>query len=155
MSKVLNRAELFEDVELKKEAVQLKSGCVYVSEIGGSDYIKLWTDPAHKGADGETDMVKFTPALLAFCIVDENGNRILDDEDAERISRAAHGPFMELAKVARRLNGLSGEEVKNSEETKADSLPSVSASSSDIGTQTNCSKKSQPKNSGNGKHTTK
>lgn len=155
MSKVLNKAEIFGELELATETVQLKNGTVIVSEIGAADYIKIWTDPANKNEDGILDMSRFTPALVAACIVDESGNRIFDSADVAKLARSANGPFMKLSEVASRLNGLSGEVVKNSEETAADSLHSVSASSSDTDTLMNCSEASQPDSSTSGEPTTK
>lgn len=110
---ITDKTELLKSLELKSEVVEIDGGEVNVSEIGAADYIKLWTDPANQ-TDGAVDMAKFTPKLLAYCITDSCGNRVFSDDDVPAISRTSHGPFLKLAEVARRLNGLSGEEVKNS-----------------------------------------
>lgn len=152
--KVLNKTEIFEELELVTERVPLKKGAVIVSEIGAADYIALWTDPGNKDAEGNVDMAKFTPALLAACIVDESGNRMFDASEAAKLARSSHGPFMKLAAVARRLNGLSGDESKNSEETATDDSLSGSVSTSDINTPTECCETSQHGSSESGESTT-
>lgn len=105
----LDRNSLINLLALKKETVTLPEGEVIVSEIGAADYIRLWTDPANQGEDGKADMAKFTPALVARCLVDANGDRLFSDADAEMLGKSAIGPFNALAAAARRLNGLSGE----------------------------------------------
>lgn len=131
---ILTKEELFAEGALKTENVTLKSGDVIVSEIGGSDYIKLWSDPNNqKEVDGksEVDMSRFTPALLSYSVVDEAGNRLFDEADIDRLAKFNSEVFLKLSEVARRLNGLSGEEVKNSEGTQSDLLSSDSASISE------------------------
>ena len=137
---VLTREELFEEGALRTEIVPLKKGEVIVSEIGGSDYIALWSDPKNqKTIDGKEtlDMSRFTPALLSFAVVDESGKRLFTEADIERLARFNSEVFLKLSEVARRLNGLSGEEEKNSEGSQSDLPSSDSASTSDSDTLTN------------------
>ena len=106
--------------------------------VGLKNYIKLWTDPRNQKVVGnelvngvevpktEVDMARFTPALISYTVTDEAGNRIFSDDDIDILSRSAQGPFLKLAEVARRLNGLSGEEVKNSEDSQKESSSSDS-----------------------------
>lgn len=127
---VLNREELFEEGALKTEVVTLKKGDVIVSQIGAADYITLWSDPKNQKKD-ETgkdiiDMARFTPALLAYSVVDASGNRLFTEADVDRLAKFAQEPFLKLADVARRLNGLSGEEVKNSDDSQLES-PSIAS----------------------------
>lgn len=124
----MNKAELLNELRLKTELVKLDDGKeVIVSEVGAADYIKLWTNHNYQ-TDGNIDMAKFTPALLAYSIVDEQNQCVFTDEDIPSLARAAQGPFMKIAEAARRLNGLAGNEAKNSEETAQEdsSLSSVS-----------------------------
>lgn len=135
MPMVLDKSALLSALKLKTEEVEIDGGTVIVSEIGAADYIKLWTDPSNQ-TDGEIDMVKFTPALLACTIVDQDGKRIFSNDDISELSRSAHAPFLKIAEAAKRLNGLSGSEIKNSESSQSDSLYIDSACNSDIGTLT-------------------
>lgn len=132
---VLDRNSILEAMTLKTERVPLGDGEVIVSEIGGSDYIALWSDPNNQKVnetlmdkDGkpvtEVDMTKFTPALIVKCVVDEAGNRIFADSDVDLIAKGARGPFMAIAESARKLNGMSGEAEKNSDDNQP-SLPSI------------------------------
>lgn len=130
---ILSRQEILNEGALNTEIVTLKSGDVRVSQIGGSDYISLWTDPKNQKETGEVvikngveekvttvDMSRFTPALIAYAVVDVDGNRVFTDEDIPLIARLASGPFLKVSEIARKLNGLTGEEVKNSEDNQSD-----------------------------------
>lgn len=109
----LDKAGILNCIRLKTELVKIdEENEVIVSEIGAADYIKLWTDEANR-TDGEIDMAKFTPALVAYAVVDEQSQRIFTDEEVKLLARASHGPFMAMAAAARRLNGLSGDDSKN------------------------------------------
>jgi hypothetical protein len=107
---VLTRDQMFEEGALQTERVLLKKGEVIVSQIGAADYINLWSDPKNqkKDVDGKEviNMSRFTPALIAYSVVDESGNRIFTEADIERLAKFAQEPFLKLAEVARRLNGL-------------------------------------------------
>lgn len=124
--RVLNKAALMQVLEPKTEKVKLGKGEVIVSEIGAADYIRIWTDEAYQDKDGNTDMTKFTPALVAYCVVNEKGERVFSDDDIPALARSSHGPFHEIARVARRLNGLAGGEVKNSKPSPIESSSSGS-----------------------------
>lgn len=123
---MLNKAELLNAMRLKTEVVKIEGGEVVVSEMGAADYIQLWSTAPHK-EDGTIDMSKFTPMLVTYSVVDAENNRIFSDEDVEVLSRSASGPFTKLAAAARRVNGMAGDEAKNSKPSRADSSPSASA----------------------------
>lgn len=113
----LNRAELLNVMRLKTELVTLDDGSnVIVSEVGAADYIKLWTNPEYQ--DGNTvDMAKLMPAMVAYSVVDDQGHRVFADDDIPTLARSAQGPFMKISDAVRRVNGMIGEESKNSKET--------------------------------------
>jgi hypothetical protein len=127
---ICTKDEMFAELKLNTEVVELASGKkVIVSEISAPDYSKLWEiEGVTTGESGEVDkdgnktvsvdMGKFTPALLAYTIVDENGERIFTDEDIPKLAKSASGPFLKIAKVAKRLNGLLGDEGNVSEPTQ-------------------------------------
>ena len=110
---VLNREELLKTLELKKETVVLDGGDVIVSEVCAADMMDLYTRKDLQNEAGDITMAKFTPALIAMAVVDEEGKRIFDDSDIPLLEKAAALQFSKLAAVARRLNGLAGDEVKN------------------------------------------
>lgn len=128
---VLTRDQMFQEGALKTEVVTLKNGDAIVSQIGAGDYITLWSDPKNqkKDVDGKDviDMARFTPALIAYSVVDEAGNRLFTEADIDKLAKFAQEPFLKLAEVARRLNGFTGEEVKNSEDNQPELQLSDSA----------------------------
>ena len=138
---VLNRAELLNELRLATESVDLGNGKqVIVSEIGAEDFIRLWTRPEYQVETGEekdgkpvttVDMAKFTPALVACSVGDEQGQRLFSDDDIKLLARGAQGPFMKLSDAARRLNGMAGGETKNSSETAPVDLHTGSVSTSE------------------------
>ena len=101
-----------------------------MTELSGPDYIKIYSDPANRTTNEEgeevLEMGRFQAALICYGAVDENGNRIFDDSDIETIKRGAQGPFLKLAEAARKLNGLTGEEEKNSDDNQPES-PSIAS----------------------------
>lgn len=110
---ILNKEELLGKMAPKKETVEIEGGEVIVSEIGATALIELYTRKELQDSEGNWIMSKFTPALVALCVVDDAGNRIFADEDIPQLERAAASQFSKIAQVARRLNGLAGDEVKN------------------------------------------
>lgn len=130
------KAALLAALVLKQETIEVNGATFIISEIGATDYIRLWTDKNNQDASGEIDMAKFTPALIACAVVDESGQRVFDNNDIPALERAAYGPLLKIAEVAKRLNGLTGEETKNSDAETIGSLPIDSACSSESATQT-------------------
>ena len=122
---VFNKSGLLGAMRLKTETVEVGDGSVIISEISAVSYSKLWAscsvETGVKDANGNpevsVDMAKFTPALLAYAIVDENGLRIFSDEEIPMLEQTAAAPFLKLAAVAKRLNGFSGDEGNSSEPT--------------------------------------
>jgi len=111
--KVLNKAELLDEMKLKSEKVQLTNGVVYASEIPATDYMDLMDFSAIKDdakKDGEVDMKKFNPALVAYSIVNAKGERIFSIDDTDVISKSSTSVFNKLSESAKRMNGLLGDE---------------------------------------------
>ena len=115
--------DLFEELKLSTETVTLSSGKeVIVSEITAPDYMELCNlcaigDMQSPDANGniKLDIGKFNGTLLAYCVVNNKGERIFDDSDIEKLINSANKPLMQIVDVAKRLNGLSGKEEKASE----------------------------------------
>lgn len=116
---VLNRESILEAAKLKTEVVELEEGSVIVSEISALDYNEI-CELSKKPDCDEVDMKKFTPTLLAFGIVNENGERVFSNEDIPLLAKLAQKPFMKIADGVKRLNGLIGDEAKNSEAIPGD-----------------------------------
>ena len=116
----LDRTALLKAMHLKTETVEIEGGEVIVSEIGAADYIKLWSDPKNQKATGEKvikdgkeedvmviDMSKFTPALIAYSVVDEAGERLFTDEDVAVLGRSSQGIFLKLPSLRKPRKHLS------------------------------------------------
>lgn len=127
---LLDKAALLSEFELKTEDVKLKSGTVRVTELNGTDYLDLYTDPQYQ-IDGVMDLKKLRPAMIARCVVDGSGKRVFTDAEAEVVAKSASKPFLKLMEAVNRVNADSGDEIKNSEETASDSLCTDSVSTSD------------------------
>lgn len=110
---ILNREELLKEIAPAKETVSLGNGEVIITDIGASALMELYTRKDVQKDDGTYDMTKFTPALVALAVVDEAGERIFTDDDIAFLQKAGANQFQKLATVARRLNGLAGNEAKN------------------------------------------
>jgi hypothetical protein len=108
----LDRNALLEAMKLKTETVAIDDGEVILSEIGAKDLMDLYTRKDLQDEKGGIVMSKFVPALVAKSVIDENGNRLFTDEDAELLEKAGAARFSNLAQTARRLNGLAGDELK-------------------------------------------
>jgi len=121
----LNRDQLLEKLKLKIEPVMIGDDSVNVSQIGAADFIRMWNNPEYQ-TDDSIDMSKLLPALVAYSVVDDDGNRIFSAEDAAILSRSSREPFALLANAAKRLNGLMGDEIKNSEPSQTESSSSDS-----------------------------
>jgi hypothetical protein len=129
---VLKRLDILAAKDLKQQAVDVPEwgGEVIVSEIGAADFMSLWTDPRYMGEDGKNpDIPKLMPALVVRCLVDEEGQRIFSDEDAEMLGRKSPAAFNRIAQAAKDLNGIGDQEqqVKNSEPSTVEDSSSVSA----------------------------
>jgi len=124
----LSREQVLKAFTTRKEKVKFAGGTVYLAELGASELVELWNLPEVQDKEGSIDIQKLTPRLIVRGLVDGKGMRLLEDNDLPCVAEGRLEAFTTLAAVARRLNGLSGDIEKNSEETEQDALPSVSVS---------------------------
>lgn len=110
---ILNRDQVLKALELKTEKISLGEGEVIVTELSASDFTDLYSSPAVQDDQGNVDIKKFTPALVSMCIVGEDGKRIFSTEDISLFQQAGAGELYKISSVARRLNGMTGDEAKN------------------------------------------
>lgn len=121
----MNKKQLLDKLALKVEPVFIGEDSVNVSQIGAADFIRLWNNPEYR-TDDHLDMAKLLPVLVAYSVVDDGGNRIFTDEDAAILARSSREPFAIIADKAKRMNGLLGDEIKNSEPSLTESSSSDS-----------------------------
>lgn len=94
-------------------AVDLKSEDVPVPEWGGDVRVRSLTgaerdafDTSLLGKDGKRNLGNIRARLLALTIVDENGDRVFSDDDADQLGAKSAGVLERLFEVAQRLNGM-------------------------------------------------
>jgi len=64
-----------------------------------------------RGKSREMNLRNARAKLVALCAVDENGNRLFSDQDVAALGRKNAKPLDRLFDVARRLSGLSEDDV--------------------------------------------
>jgi len=103
----LQKLDILSLGRLKTEAVAVDGADeIIISEMGAVDSQDLYTNPAYQTPTGGVFMEAFAPALLARSIVDSNGNRLFNDDDAKIIARWPRLLFDKLSLVAMRLNAM-------------------------------------------------
>lgn len=136
---LLNREALLKKDKMKVERVDLEDGnFVFVCQMNGRDrdafdqslMIQKTNDKGETSF--ERNMNDFRARLAVHTICDENGVRLLQDEDAEVLSVNKSAAVLEkIVLTAQRLNKISDEDktrmVKNSEGGEADDSGSDSA----------------------------
>lgn len=115
------------------EQVEVGEDVVIVSELDATDYIKIFTENSE---NGKVNMKTFTPALIAYSLVDEEGNRLFDNIEELTNARIPQSIFTKIGEVAKKLNGMTGEEKNASEPTQDGSTAGESQLLLDIDTPT-------------------
>lgn len=100
-----------------------------VPEWGGEVYVRVMTVRDQAAiAEGKTP-AEVPLLVLLHCLVDENGERILRDEDLEALASEDFPIIMRVFAFVAKLNGLSTAELEEAMESFAPapdaSLPSV------------------------------
>lgn len=110
---------------------------VSVPELGGDVIVRGMTGAERdafevsliegKGRKRDVNLKNLRAKLIAFCCVDEQGERIFSDADVESLGKVRADVMNRIYTVAQRLSGLSDEDA---EELGQPSSPKISASSS-------------------------
>jgi hypothetical protein len=109
---IVNKQEFFSRATLVRLAVNDVpnfNGPVYLQELTGADRLKL---AVIEDAERENRTYRGVQALLALSIVDENGNRIFDENDLDTIAASLpHRTQDFLYTRAARLSTLTVDEL--------------------------------------------
>ncbi len=98
-------------------APKLERKSVACPELGGDVFVQSMTSADRDSFDAEQHAVKDTPdvfknfraRLVVRCIVDEAGNRVLSDQDAETFGRQNARVVDRIFDVARELSGIGSD----------------------------------------------
>lgn len=123
---ILKAADLrYEDVE-----VQEWGGTVRVKGLNGLERDQYETSLVeYKGRDTKVNMVNARARLVAYSCVDDEGNRLFSETDVAALGNKSGAALDRVYTVARRLAGLSKEDMeeltKNSETVQPDASPTA------------------------------
>lgn len=109
---VLSRDQILECSDLKKEEVQVPEwgGSVFVREMSGEDR-DAW-EASLINEKGTTNLKNIRARLAAFCIVDENGNRIFTDDDIELLGKKSGKALERVTAACQKINKLTNKELE-------------------------------------------
>ena len=111
---MLTRDAILGAVDLRPEDVEVPEwgGAVRVSTLTGAAR-NAWEQSLVSGVKaGSVNLNNATARLVAACVVDERGERMFSDADAEALGRKSAAALERVAKVAQRLNGLTRDEFE-------------------------------------------
>lgn len=93
-STTLSRDDILstDDLEAREVEVEPWGGSVYVREMTGSDQDYWESELMQYGPDGQPELTtdNARAELLVRCIVDEDGNRVFGDGDAEALGQQSN-----------------------------------------------------------------
>jgi hypothetical protein len=109
---------------LTREAIlsanDLKTEMVKVPEWGGEVIVSMMTAATRDAWEmslvgdgkGNFNTVNMSARLLSHCAVDEKGNRLFNDKDAEALGRRSAKAMNRCVRVIQRLNGLTDADLE-------------------------------------------
>lgn len=114
--KFLNKAEILAQDDLKTEDIQIPEwggAWVRVRTLNASerDHFEAST-VQRKGKSVTTNLENIRARLCLLCMVDENGERLFQEEDTFPLGGKSAAALDRIFTVAQRLNGLRDEDVE-------------------------------------------
>lgn len=112
---MLNREAILGADDLTRERVDVPEwgGEVYVAMLTGRDRDAF--EAGCQNDDGSKNWVNVRARLAVRCIVDEQGQRIFSDADAEALGRKSAAALARVFDVAARLNHLTEKDLEDLE----------------------------------------
>lgn len=109
----LSREAILGAVDLKTEVVEVPewNGSVILAVMSGAAR-DAW-EAALVGPGGKVNTANIRARLVAACAVDEHGNRLFSDADAEALGAKSAAALERCAKVAQRLNKLTEADLED------------------------------------------
>lgn len=107
-------------------AVDLPTVDVEVPEWGGTVRVRMLTGTERdafeagtvirQGKKVEANLVNIRARLVALCVVDENGQRLFTEADAEKLGQKSGAALGRVFEAAQKINGLTQEAATAAEE---------------------------------------
>jgi hypothetical protein len=112
---ILTKADILGADDLRKEEVAVEEwgpgAKVFVRTMTGAELNRYLN--TYQAREGEVPSFENTWArLLVFCLCDEGGNRLFQDNEAAALGRKNSAALRRLFGVAERMNGQSAEDVE-------------------------------------------
>ena len=110
------RDQILEANDSVREAVEVPEWglTVWVTNISAADRVK-W-ESSIPSTNGKANLVGLKERFLVSCLVDEEGNRIFNDSDADALGAKSSIAVDRLWQVADRLNAVSDKQIESAEE---------------------------------------
>lgn len=110
MGKLLTRSAILSASDVAKEVVAVPEwgGSVQVRGLTGKERDEFEQASIRRASNGEMtlNMSNMRARLVAFCVVDEDGERLFSDEDIAELGKKSASALERVAKVAQRLSGM-------------------------------------------------
>lgn len=106
---ILNRDSILGMQDLEMEAVEVPEwgGSVKVRALSNSDIKRI-----NKLAKNESTQLDAMVLTVALSVVDDEGNRIFEDKDVDKLAQKSFSVITRLSNVCTRLSGLDIEDAK-------------------------------------------
>jgi len=102
-----------EDVKVEEVEVPEWGGVVLVRGMTGIERDEFESKlVVGEGPNAKVDTRNVRAKLVAFCVVDEEGNRIFSDADVELLGKKSAAALQRVFDVAQRLSGMKEDSVK-------------------------------------------
>jgi hypothetical protein len=110
---LLNKEQILSSQDLKTEQVDVPewSGSILIGTMTGAAR-DAW-EQSLVGQKGKANIVNIRARLIAACAVDESGNRLFSDDDAEALGKKSAAALDRCAKVAQKLNRLTEADLED------------------------------------------
>ncbi len=109
----LTGQQILQADDLKKEAVEVPEwgGTVWVRTMTGTERDAFLAVVLPDKGSVEANLKNALARLVVRCAINETGERLFSDDDAEALAGKSHIALDRVAIVAQRLNGMRKEDV--------------------------------------------
>ena len=119
MGKYFRKDDILKAPDVQYEDVEAWGGLVRVKSMSGAekDAFEASLTTIRRGAGGkltqQPNLVNVRAKLLVACLVDEDGERIVSDEDVVELGLKSASEMDKVVEVAKRLNAMTSDDLKD------------------------------------------